>query len=109
MQICETGIFSQIRIPPHQDDRIFFFILSCSAVIICYRSTGNVHIHIMFVSPRTYSEYTGSASIHMIAADSSTFYIKQTRIIVRSLCVYRTSTVTRTVITDFCISFDGYS
>ena len=58
---------------------------------------------------RTYSEYTGSASIHMIAADSSTFYIKQTRIIVRSLCVYRTSTVTRTVITDFCISFDGYS
>ena len=41
----------------------------------------------------------------MIAADSSTFYIKQTTIIFRSLCVYRTSTVTRTVITDFCIYF----
>ena len=91
IQICETGIFSQIRILPHQDDRIFFKILSCSTVIMCYRSTENFHFHIISSSLRTYSENTGSAFIRTIAADSSTFYIKQTTTSFRSLCVYRTA------------------
>ena len=58
---------------------------------MCYRSTGNFHIHIMLSSLRTYSENTGSAFIRTIVTDNSIFYLKQATSIFRSLCIYRTA------------------